>query len=306
MAPLATSSWAQQSPGLSAKPSGRSLAEPTAPPAEQPVDLTRPNPEQAIPSSALPGEELYLEAALRGEAWAQTKLGKLYIASNEEARLREAVQLLKRAADQNDSEAVYLLATMTAAGAGVEQSNVEAFAQMKRAADLSFADAQFALGTMYFEGRGTAQDQAAALASFRRAAGGGNTEAMFAAARIMLSQPDAEMRSEGLALMNRAIESGHIEAALTLATAYGRGSRGMTKDEAKAERLLKPAAERGDADCQMALASLYKFGDSFTARRDEAQVWLRRAADQGHPKALEILRSEEMQRPAGPVGPTKE
>jgi TPR repeat protein len=78
-----------------------------------------------------------------------------------------------------------------------------------------------------------------------------------------------------------------------LATAYGRGSLGMPKDETKAEALLKPAAERGNADCQMTLASLYKFGDSFAARRDEAQVWLQRAADQGHPKALEIFRSEQ-------------
>jgi TPR repeat protein len=130
---------------------------------------------------------------------------------------------------------------------------------------------------------------------------------MFAAARIMLSQPDAEMRSEGLALMNRAIENGHIQATLMLATAYGRGSNGMPKDEAKAEALLKPAAERGDADCQMTLASLYKFGETFTAQRDEAQVWLQRAADQGHPKALVILRSEQeqVQRPAGPAGPTE-
>jgi TPR repeat protein len=112
---------------------------------------------------------------------------------------------------------------------------------------------------------------------------------MFAAARIMLSQPDSEMRTEGLILMNRAIENGHIQATLMLATAYGRGSNGLPKDEAKAEALLKPAAERGDADCQMTLASLYKFGDTFAARREEAQVWLQRAADQGHAKALEIL-----------------
>ncbi len=96
--------------------------------------------------------------------------------------------------------------------------------------------------------------------------------------------------------MNRAIESGHAEATLMLATAYGRGSRGMPKDEAKAEALLTPGAERGDADCQFALASLYKFGDTFAARRGEAQVWLQRAADQGHPKALEILSLESGER----------
>jgi len=99
--------------------------------------------------------------------------------------------------------------------------------------------------------------------------------------------------------MNRAIESGHIRATLMLATAYGRGENGLPKDEAKAEALLKPAAERGDADCQVALASLYKFGESFADRQDEVQVWLQRAADQGHPNALEILQSEETPQPAG-------
>ena len=301
-----SSSWAQQSPGLSAKPSGRTLSEPSAPPAEQPVDLSRPNPQTVIKPNA--EEEVFFDAAMQGQAWAQTKLGKLYVTTaNDETRLREGLSLLRKTAEQDDAEAIYLLATMTASGAGVEKSDVGAFEQMRHAADLGFADAQFALGTMYFEGNGTAQDQAAALASFRRAADGGNTKAMFAAARIMLSQPDAEMRSEGLALMNRAIENGHIQATLMLATAYGRGSMGMPKDEAKAEALLKQAAERGDADCQMTLASLYKFGETFTAQRDEARVWLQRAADQGHPKALEIFRSEQeqVQRPAGPAGPTE-
>jgi TPR repeat protein len=96
--------------------------------------------------------------------------------------------------------------------------------------------------------------------------------------------------------MESAIESGHIQATLMLATAYGRGENGLPKDEAKAEALLKPGAERGDADCQFVLASLYQFGDSFADRRDEAQVWLRRAADQGHPKALEIMRWESEER----------
>ncbi len=93
--------------------------------------------------------------------------------------------------------------------------------------------------------------------------------------------------------MGRAIASGHIEATLMLATAYGRGSIGMPKDEAQAEAILKPAAERGDADCQLALASLYKFGDSFAKRRALAYDWLQRAAEQGQPKALEILASGE-------------
>ena len=75
----------------------------------------------------------------------------------------------------------------------------------------------------------------------------------------------------------------------------------MLKDEKLAEELLKPQADKGDAESQFALASLYQFGETFAARRDEAQVWLQRAADQGHPKALEILRGEGKVGTAGPV-----
>ena len=283
----------QQNPGLTVEPSGRSLAEPDAAPVEKPLDLRRAEPEPVSLEPTLE-EEAFFGPAMRGEAWAQTKLGKLYVtASGDPRRLEQGVDLLRKAAEQNDAEAIYLLATMTAAGAGMEQSNVEAFEQMKRAADLGFTDAQFALGTMCFEGRGTTKNETAAVNWLQKAATGGKKEAMFSAGRIMLARPDPEMRAEGLALVNRAIENGHIQATLMLATAYGRGSMGMPKDEAKAEALLKPAAERGDADCQVTLASLYKFGDSFAARRDEAQAWLQRAADHGHPKALEILQSEE-------------
>jgi TPR repeat protein len=305
---LGVSAQAQQNPGLSVQPSGRSLDEPDAPLVAQPVDLSRPQPQ---PPTVEPTaeEEAFFAPAMRGEAWAQTKLGKLYATtSGDEERARQGLALLRSAAEQNDAEAIYLLATMAATGAGVEQSDVEAFERMQRAADLGFADAQFALGTMHFEGRGTTQNETAAVEAFRRAADGGHREAMFAAGRILLSKTEPETRAEGLALMNRAIEHGHIEATLMLATAYGRGSLGMPKDEAKAESLLKPGAERGDADCQMTLASLYQFGDMFGARRDEAQMWLQRAADQGHPRAVEILGSgsEEMQRPAEPAGPTQE
>ena len=292
-AALGTSAWAEQNPGLTTQPSGRTLTEPDTPPAEQPVDLSRPERRPPI-LEVTTEEQAFFEAATRGEAWAQTRLGKLYVESpGDEQRLGQGVTLLQQAAAQNDPEAIYLLASVTSAGHGVAPSDYDAFEQMKRAAELGWREAQFALGTMYFAGRCTGQDEAAALESFRQAANQGHIEAMFSAGRILLSKSDPEQRREGLGLMGRAIDNGHIEATLMLATAYGRGSLGMPKDESQAEAILQPGAERGNADCQFALASLYKFGDSFAARRDEAQMWLQRAVDQGHPKALEVLQAEE-------------
>jgi TPR repeat protein len=288
-------SLAGNHPGVDPKPSGRTLSEdaPMSDPERPTIDLTRPESMERSIAPASENDTAY-EAAIRGEAWAQTKVGKSYVASPDDAdRFRQGLDFLRRAAEQDDAEAIYLLATLTATGTGVPPSNIEAYLLMKRAAELGFTEAYFALGTMYFQGRGTVRDEVAALSSFRRAADGGHQEALLAAGRIMLAQPDPEMQAEGLGLMERAIESGHIRATLMLAEAYRRGENGLPKDEAKAEAVLKPAAERGDADCQMALASLYKFGESFAERRDEAQGWLQRAADQGHPNALEILQAEE-------------
>jgi len=89
----ASSSLAQLSPSVSAKPSGRTLDEPDAAPAEQPVDLSRPQPQP--PSLELTAEEeAFFAPAMRGEAWAQTRLGKLYVtASGDEMRTRQAGDL---------------------------------------------------------------------------------------------------------------------------------------------------------------------------------------------------------------------
>jgi len=285
----AAAGLAQTDPRFSTKPAGVIVDGERLGPDKAPVDLSRPEMRQRESLPTRLGSE-FADAASRGEAWAQTRLGKLYLEAPDDGQsLGRGISLLQEAAAQDDSEALFLLATLTTAGHGVEQSEVEAFVKMKRAAELGWREAQFALGAMHFAGRGTNKDETAALESFLQAAQQEHAEAMFSAARLMLSRSEPKARSEGLTLMKRAIENGHIQATLMLATAYGRGSLGMPKDEAQAEAILKPAAERGDADSQMVLASLYKFGDSFADRRALADAWLKRAAEQGHAKAQEIL-----------------
>jgi len=81
-----------------------------------------------------------------------------------------------------------------------------------------------------------------------------------------------------------------VEAVLFLATAVGKGEYGLPKDETRAEALLLPWAEKGNADCQFVLAALYQHGETFAERRSEAQLWLKRAAEGGNEKAQEIVR----------------
>jgi ABC-type Fe3+/spermidine/putrescine transport system ATPase subunit len=127
----------------------------------------------------------------------------------------------------------------------------------------------------------------------RKAAEQGYAPAQFFVGRILIESVEQERKNEGIEFLRRAIAGGSSVAAFFLAAVEARGDFGVTKDESAAEAILKPFAERGDAECQFALASLYKFGASFADRREESNVWLKRASDQGHQQALEVLRKEE-------------
>jgi TPR repeat protein len=73
---------------------------------------------------------------MRGEAWAQTKLGKVYLgSSNDEEQQRKGIELLQKAAAQKDTEAIYLLANAATADWAGQMSNIPALSKLKEAAD---------------------------------------------------------------------------------------------------------------------------------------------------------------------------
>jgi TPR repeat protein len=289
---MAASAHAQSNPGLSAQPAGRSLADPTATPIEKPVDLTRPQPGTQIKATS--SEELFFDAAMRGEPWAQTQLGKVYVEStNDPERRQKGMELLRQAAAQKDAEAIRLLANIAATGVVDIPSNVVALQKLKEAAELGSPEAQYELASIYAEGRGVHRDMNQALVWGRKAAQQGNVQAQFSVGRTLIESGNPAQRTEGMTYLQQAADGGSVNATLYWANVVGKGEHGVPKDEARAEALLKPWAEKDNADCQFVLAALYKFGDSFTDHRDEAYVWMRRAAEQGHADALSILKSDE-------------
>jgi TPR repeat protein len=56
---------------------------------------------------------------------------------------------------------------------------------------------------------------------------------------------------------------------------------------------FRVAAENGDARAQYSLAVMYNDGIGVRKSPDEALVWFRKAAAQGHPLAREILKSKQ-------------
>ena len=226
---MGASAWAQQNPGLTTQPSGRSLAEPDAPPAEQPVDLSRPEPEPPV-FELTAEEQRHSEAAEKGNPWAQAQLGTVYVKSPQDpVRLQLGLELLNAAATAGIADAFFELAKMALAGRGMERSPSTAFDYMKQAAELGLPDAEYELASMYSDGRGTAKDPAAALQWARKAAANSHPKAAVAVGMIMLHSKDTATQTEGLEMINRAVALGNKEAILALATAYAQRRPGRAE-----------------------------------------------------------------------------
>ena len=285
---------AQQNPGLTTRPYGAKLPAlgkrtDSASPADAAAEA-----QIAEMIEATSEEEQYTEAVKQGHAWAMTRLGVLYArAENDSERWKMAVALLKKAGEKKDPEALFQLAMMARAGRGMPASDIASFDYCWRAAELGMPLAQHELASMYAQGLGTVKNEDAAINWARKAADQGNLDALVLLARLLLESPDSANRSEAMKRLERAADEGKTPAILFLAMMCARGEFRAPVDEARAEKLLKPAAERGDAECQFALASLYAFGGTFAGQRSSADEWLRRAADQGHAKALEVLKGGE-------------
>jgi TPR repeat protein len=251
-------SLADDHPGIDPKPSGRALSEniPMKDLERPTIDLSRPEPlgRSFDPSST--GDPTY-DAAMRGEAWAQTEVGKSYVAATEDdLRVQQGVRLLQQAAEQNDAEALFILGSLAMAGVGIPQSTTAAFEYCRRAAEFDFPDAQYELAAMYALGRGTEVDEQKALHWARKAMDQGNTKAKYSVGRLLLlGEKEADL-PEAVALLNQAIDNGIDEAGILLAEAYYSGKHGLTQDTSAAVEILGRLSARGNTRAEEIIARI--------------------------------------------------
>ncbi|MGH6609937.1 MAG: tetratricopeptide repeat protein, partial [Burkholderiaceae bacterium] len=92
-------------------------------------------------------------------------------------------------------------------------------------------------------------------------------------------------------LLDPAADKGLADAQWSLGTLYLRGASGVPKDPALAEALLRRAAERGSAGAayQLGIAQL-SGADGIAANKREAVLWIQRAAVRGLKEAQELLK----------------
>jgi Sel1 repeat len=92
-------------------------------------------------------------------------------------------------------------------------------------------------------------------------------------------------------LLEPAAERGLADAQWSLGTLYLRGATGVPKDPALAEALLRRAAERGNAGAAFQLGIAQVSGaEGIPANTTEGALWIQRAAARGLKEAQELLR----------------
>jgi TPR repeat protein len=141
---------------------------------------------------------------------------------------------------------------------------------------------------MLWYGVGTAKDSRAAAELFQKAADAGNTEAM-ASLGLMYTTADGVPQNydTALRLLKRAAEAGIARAQHTLGYLYQYG-KGVPRDIATAARWFHAAGEQGYTASQTALAVMYYY-DSAPADYQQAFEWASKAAQQGDPRATNLL-----------------
>lgn len=118
--------------------------------------------------------------------------------------------------------------------------------------------AQLKLGLLYYMGNGVAEDEKAGVEWMKRSAGQGNADAMY-----------------------------HLGVAFT----FGSQTPKFTQDaDVEAAKWYFEAARIGHKEAQYALGLMFLAGKGVVQSQEEAAVWIRKAAEQGHPGAQSFVR----------------
>ena len=255
----ASPALAQRNPRISTKPAGKAIGESVSTqPAEQNERPNSPGLRPANPTSLQTvDEQLYIEAADRGEAWAQIQLAEVYLRPpTEPRRIEAAVNLLKLAALQDDAIALYKLGALAMEGRGMPPSPTTAFEYCKRSAELGYDKAQYELAALYALGRGTSIDEEEAIKWGRKAIAQENSKAKYSIGRLLLLREQPAQKDEAVSLLEQASAAGIAEAGVLLAESYAQGLHGLDKNAEKARALLQPHADAGNKEAVEMLGNI--------------------------------------------------
>ncbi len=141
-------------------------------------------------------------------------------------------------------------------GTGAPKNLSEAVDWLRKAADQNDSDAQLSLALIYANGQEELQNDAEALRLFSRASDNGHTDAQFYLRFIYGIGPCASITDDDcVKKLNGLVRKGHALAQYFLGNCYFSG-KGVAEDKLEAVKWYKKATERGNINAKAALSLL--------------------------------------------------
>jgi TPR repeat protein len=197
----------------------------------------------------------------------------------------QALSWFRKAADQGDAIAQFMVGDMYDDGIGVTPDYGQALSWYRKAADQGYAGAQNNLGVMYQRGHGVPQDYQQAMMWYRKAADQGDANAQSSVGDLYRDGLGvAQDYQQAMIWYRKAADQGVAGAETNLGIIYENGN-GVRRDYQQAMIWLRKAADHGDAAGQNDLASMYLKGEGTPPDYGQAMIWFLKAADQGNSAA---------------------
>ena len=235
--------------------------------------------------------EWYKAAAKQGEQLGQCRLGEYYYQglAGLPVNYTTAYNYFKQAAEQEHMVAQYMLGVCYAEGKGTSKNGLLAVEWLDKAISQGYLDAKKYLADVYWEGTIVQENKVRAIKLYQDAAEQGDVDSQ-AVVGIIYSQGIGVRKNldKGIYWLEKAAQYGNPDTENKLGIAYSNKER---FDDAA--EMYKRAAAKGYAWGQYNLGICYANGSGVPKNKQQAKIWLQRAADQGINEANKALKDLE-------------
>ena len=241
---------------------------------------------------------LYTMAAVRGNAYAQYQLGRMYrdgigtgadLEDSKRWYAKANAGFLAMEATMADDKLCYRLGSMNMTGTGTEVDLEKSRYYFEKAVELGSVDALYGLGKLYLKPEFSEYDPEKAVEYLELAAAKDNAFARYQLGKLFcqgkLVQKDI---ARGLPLLEELAEAGVASAAYIAGKVY-LNEEGW-QDVQKAIRCFHMAADDGNPYAEYQLGKIYYFGNGIRADREKGLEYLNRSAAHGNMYAENLLR----------------
>jgi TPR repeat protein len=245
----------------------------------------------SVDVNAIEAARLYRLAADQGYADAQNMLGLLYyVGKGVEQSYSTANRWYQMAACQGHSFSLFNLSENYQYGRGVKTDIAEAMRLVSISAHQGLSMSQHELGARYYFGDGVEQSYEEACRWFTLAATQGYASAQFSLAMCYRDGTGVSRdMAESLCWLRLSVANNCSDAQNVLGVLHITGEEEVARDHIEAAHLFQLAANQGVPKAQYNLGVCYRLGEGVPKDMEEANRWLRAAAEQGCSDAKKML-----------------